>query len=138
MQEYRSVLWWYKLSDNNQIKPQSEATPTEAAPTEAAPIIQAVTAEMRQAERRRNQLRREGVRGLWEERRLFDRRERKYSIFGKRFDGSDDDETDISKVPDVEDEQLISPEEIEIFRLQIEENAAKNADEELEKRRRKL
>lgn len=76
--------------------------------------------EQRQGERRQAGSRREGVRGLWEERRLFDRRKREYSMFGKRFDGSDDEEIDVSKVPEVADELLISPAEIEIFREQEE------------------
>ena len=98
------------------IKNQNAKTSETDEPMGAEPI-----GEMRQAERRRNGQRREGVRGLWEERRLFDRRGREYSMFGKRFDGSDDEETDVSKVPDVADELLISPAEIEIFRQQDEQ-----------------
>ena len=98
------------------IKNQNAKTSEIDGPIGAEPL-----GEMRQAERRRNGQRREGVRGLWEERRLFDRRRREYSMFGKRFDGSDDEETDVSKVPDVADELLISPAEIEIFRQQDEQ-----------------
>jgi hypothetical protein len=85
-----------------------------------------VAGQRRQGERRQNEERREGARGLWEERRLLDRREREYSLFGKRMDG-DDNETDIANVPNVEDEQLLSATEIEIFREQ--DQAQQRAEE---------
>lgn len=85
--------------------------------------------DRRQGERRQSENRREGIRGAWEERRLFDRREREYSMFGKRFDGSDEGETDIRKIPDVAPELLISSAEIEIFREQDEQETQAKADD---------
>ncbi len=128
----------YKREENVAGETLSEVeNPNAKTPENTEPI-----GDMRRGERRQNTQRRDGLRGLWEERRLFDRRAREYSMFGKRFDGSDDEEIDISKVPDVEDELLLSPTEIEIFEEQDEAERTKDHhrrhDDEPVKRRRAL
>lgn len=82
--------------------------------------------DRRESQRRQADQRREGLRGEWEDRRLFDRRKREYSMFGKRLDGIDDVETDISKVPDVPNELLLRASELEIFAEQDEAERTKN------------
>ena len=77
--------------------------------------------ERRQRERRSNEQRRSGARGVWEDRRLFDRRHREYSIFGKRIDGADEsNEANPLHLPDVPLSEIISPAELRILEEQAE------------------
>lgn len=86
-----------KAKNDGDEKPQPENRDTENRDTEVR------NNDMREGERRQNTQRRGGLRGEWEERRLFDRRDREYSIFGKRIGGEVED---IAPLDEIEDNQV--------------------------------
>ncbi len=109
--------------------PTEQSLPTIPVPVEGAPF----GVERRKGERRQNDDRREGLRGHWEERRMFDRRSREYSIFGKRLDGADDhNEANPLALAEVPLSEIISPAELRIFAEQEEEERQEEqADKQL-------
>lgn len=82
----------------------SDAPPSETAlPNEKSlPVAEwSVATDRRSGERRSVEQRRGGVRGQWEERRMFDRRRREYSIFGNKLDNEELPSREVSNAPQI-------------------------------------
>lgn len=92
--------------------PTQQSLPAIPLPVEGTPF----GIERRNGERRQSVDRRVGLRGHWEDRRMFDRRYREYSIFGKRLDGADErKEANPLALAEVPLSEIISPAELRIL-----------------------
>ncbi|HVF85716.1 MAG TPA: hypothetical protein VM821_07020 [Abditibacteriaceae bacterium] len=102
--------------------------------------------ERRKGERRQNEQRRSGVRGHWEERRILDRRQREYSMFGKPMsEAAEELLPNPPDSPDVPLEVIISRSELRILAEQeqlererkAQRKAARKTASKTDKRRKK-